>query len=66
VVFEAAQEYLPVGKTTYHEHLNALARAGIVDLVPQAGRGREVRLRYDAGDVAAVCRSPDSTCKIPN
>ena len=65
-VFEAAQEYLPVGKTAYHEHLNALAKAGIVDLVPQKGRGREVRLRYDAGDVAAACRSPDSTCKIPN
>ena len=64
VVFEAAQEYLP--KTTYHEHLNALAKAGIVDLVPRTGRGREVRLRYDAGDVAAACRSPDKTCKIPN
>ncbi len=65
-VFEAAQEYLPVGKTAYHEHLNALAKAGIVDLVPRTGRGREVRLRYDAGDVAAACRSPDQTCKIPN
>jgi len=65
-VFEAAQEYLPVGKTAYHEHLNALAKAGIVDLVPGAGRGREVRLRYDAGDVAAACKAPDQTCKIPN
>lgn len=65
-VFEAAQEYLPVGKTTYHEHLNALTRAGIVDLVPQKGRGREVRLRYDAGDVAAACSSPDRTCETPN
>ncbi len=49
-VFEAAQEYLPVGKTAYHEHLNALANAGIVDLVPRTVRGREVRLRYDAGN----------------
>jgi cell division control protein 6 len=65
-VFEAAQEYLPVGKTAYHEHLNALAKAGIVDLVPRTGRGREVRLRYDAGDVAAACSSPDRTCEIPN
>jgi len=65
-VFEAAQEYLPVGKTAYHEHLNALTRAGIVDLVPGAGRGREVQLRYDAGDVVAVCRCPDQTCEIPN
>ena len=65
-VFEAAQEYLPVGKTAYHEHLNALTKAGIVDLVPGAGRGREVRLRYDAGDVAAACKTPDRTCKIPN
>ena len=65
-VFEAAQEYLPVGKTTYHEHLNALTRAGIVDLVPRTGREREVRLRYDAGDVVAVCKCPDQTCKNPD
>ncbi|PKL62756.1 MAG: hypothetical protein CVV31_04135 [Methanomicrobiales archaeon HGW-Methanomicrobiales-2] len=65
-VFEAAQEYLPVGKTAYHEHLNALAKAGIVDLVPGKGRGREVRLRYDAGDVATACKAPDQTSKIPN
>jgi len=58
-VFEEVQDYLPVGKTTYHEHLNGLARAGIVDLVPGAGRGREVRLRYDPGEVLAVCKPPD-------
>ncbi len=27
-VFEEVKEYLPVGKTTYHEHLKRLARAG--------------------------------------
>ncbi|MCK9306302.1 MAG: AAA family ATPase [Methanoculleus sp.] len=56
-VFEAAQGYLPVGRTTWHEHLNGLMKAGIVDLVPGPGRGRErdVRLRYDPGDVAAAC-----------
>ncbi|MDD3933946.1 MAG: AAA family ATPase, partial [Methanoculleus sp.] len=56
-VFEAARGYLPVGRTTCHEHLNGLAKAGIVDLVPGAGRGREreVRLRYDPGDVTAAC-----------
>ena len=58
-VFEEVQDYLPVGKTTYHEHLNGLAKAGIVDLVPGAGRGREVRLRYDPGEVLAVCKPPD-------
>jgi len=60
-VFEAAREYLPIGKTTYHEHLNGLAKAGIVDLVPGPGRGRgrSVSLRYDPGDVAAVCKPPD-------
>ncbi|WP_332450043.1 AAA family ATPase [Methanoculleus sp.] len=65
-VFEAAQEYFPVGKTTYHEYLNRLAEAGIVDLMPGAGRGRAVRLRYHAGDVVAACRSPDQTCEIPD
>jgi len=58
-VYEAAREYLPIGKTTYHEHLNRLAETGIVDLVPGTGRGRAVCLRYDAGDVAAACRTPD-------
>ena len=58
-VFEEVQDYLPVGRTTYHEHLNGLANAGIVDLVPGAGRGREVRLRYDPGEVLAVCKPPD-------
>ena len=33
-----------------------LAKAGIADLVPGTGRGREVRLRYDAGDVATACK----------
>jgi len=54
-VFEAVQEYLPVGKTTYHERLNALAKTGIIDLVPGSGRGRDVRLRFDAADVFAAC-----------
>ena len=58
-VFEAAREYFPIGKTTYHEHLNRLAETGIVDLVPGAGRGRAVRLRHDAGDVATACKLPD-------
>ncbi|WOX56637.1 hypothetical protein [uncultured Methanoculleus sp.] len=60
-VFEEVKEYLPVGRTTYHEHLKRLAEAGIVDLVPGTGRGRgrEVRLRYDPGEVVAVCKPPD-------
>lgn len=65
-VFEAAQGYLAVGKTTYHEHLKRLAEAGFLDLVPRTGRGREVRLRYDATEVAAACRSPDRTPKTPD
>jgi len=62
-VFEEVREYLPIGKTTYHEHLKGLAKAGIIDLVPGTGRGRgrAVRLRYDPGDVAAVCRPPDKS-----
>ena len=56
-VFEEVQDYLPVGRTTYHERLKRLAEAGFVDLVPGVGRGRErkVRLRYDPAEVAAVC-----------
>ena len=62
-VFEAAREYLPVGKTTYHEHLNVLATAGIVDLVPGVGRGRAIRLRYDPEDVFAVCNARTKPAK---
>ena len=58
-VFEATREYLPIGKSTYHEHLNHLVKIGIVDLVPGQGRGREIRLRYDPDTVAGICRSPD-------
>ena len=58
-VFEEVQDYLPVRKTTYYEHLKHIAKTGIVDLVSGTGRGREVRLRYDPGEVAAVCRHPD-------
>lgn len=34
-VFEDAQDYITVGKTTYHEYLNALAKAGLVGLMPR-------------------------------
>jgi len=36
-VFEAAQDYPAIGRTACHEHLNALAKAGIIDLVPGTG-----------------------------
>ena len=60
-VFERIKDYLPVGRTAYHERLKRLAEAGIVDLMPGTGRGRgrEVRLRYDPGEVLAVCKPPD-------
>jgi cell division control protein 6 len=56
-VFEAAQDYHSIGRTACHEHLNALAKAGIIDLVPGTGRGREraIWLRYDPDDVVATC-----------
>ncbi len=40
-----------------------LARAGFVDLVPGKGRGqeREIRLRYDPGDVLIACRGLNRT-----
>ena len=58
-VFEDAQDYIAVGKTAYHEHLTALARAGLIDLVPRAGRGQMVRLRYPPDEVNRVCVFPD-------
>ena len=58
-VFEDAQDYIAVGKTAYHEHLNALARAGLIDLMPRAGRGQMVRLRYPLDEVNRVCVFPD-------
>ena len=63
-VFEDAQDYIAVGKTTYHEYLNALAKAGLVDLMPRAGRGQTVRLRYDPDEVNKACVFPndDRSC----
>ena len=63
-VYEDAQDYIAVGKTTYHEHLNALAKAGLIDLVPRPGRGQAVFLRYDPDEVNRVCVFPnrDRSC----
>ena len=62
-VFEEVQDYHSIGRTTYHERLKRLAEAGIVDLVPGPGRGREreVRLRYGPDEVAAVCTGPEES-----
>jgi archaeal cell division control protein 6 len=57
-VFEEAQDYLAIGKTTYHARLRRLADAGIVDLL-QTGKGYEVFLRYAPGDVFAACAHDD-------
>jgi cell division control protein 6 len=57
-VFEEVQDYLAVGKTTYHARLRRLADAGIVDLL-QTGKGYEVFLRYAPGDVFAACAHDD-------
>ena len=67
-VFEAAQDYHAIGRTACHEHLNALAKAGIIDLVPGTGRGREraIRLRYDPDDVAATCTAAKKPGSIVN
>jgi cell division control protein 6 len=56
-VFEAVQEYVPIGKTTYHTRLKRLEDMGLVNLLPRTDRGqtREILLRYDADEVLAVC-----------
>ena len=53
-VFEEVQDYLAVGKTTYHARLRRLADAGIVDLL-QTGKGYKVLLRYAPDEVFAAC-----------
>ena len=53
-VFEEVQDYLAVGKTTYHARLRRLADAGIVDLL-RTGKGYEVFLRYAPDEVFAAC-----------
>ena len=67
-VFEAAQDYPAIGRTACHDHLNALAKAGIIDLVPGTGRGREraIHLRYDPDDVAATCTAAKNPGSIVN
>jgi len=53
-VFEEVQDYLAVGKTTYHARLRRLADAGIIDLL-HTGKGYEVFLRYAPDEVFAAC-----------
>ena len=67
-VFEAAQDYPAIGRTACHDHLNALAKAGIIDLVPGTGRGRgrATHLRYEPDDVAATCTAAKKTGSIVN
>ncbi|MDN7024104.1 ORC1-type DNA replication protein [Methanoculleus sp. FWC-SCC1] len=62
-VYEAAQEYAPIGKTTYNARLKRLEEAGIVDLLLRTGRGRtrEILLRYDPEQVLAACGRPGRT-----
>ncbi len=62
-VYEAAQEYLPIGKTTYHTRLRRLEEAGVVDLLLRTDRGRtrEIVLRYDPDEVLAACSLPGET-----
>jgi hypothetical protein len=51
---------IATGKTAYHEHLNTPAKAGLVDLMPRAGRqGQTVRLRYGPDEVNRACAFPN-------
>ena len=58
------QDYLAVGKTTYHARLRRLADAGIIDLL-HTGKGYEVFLRSASDEVAAVCAGPDRDRILP-
>ncbi len=65
-VFEEVQEYLAVGKTTYHARLRRLADAGIVDLL-WTRKGHEVFLHYSPDEVFAACARAGglTSSKIP-
>ena len=65
-IFEEAQEYIAVGKTTYHTQLRRLADAGIVDLL-WTRKGHEVFLHYSPDEVFAACARAGglTSSKIP-
>ena len=56
-VFEATQEYIPNGATTYRTRLKRLEEAGLVDLPLRTDRGRtrEILLRFAPDQVLAAC-----------
>ncbi|WP_292488906.1 ORC1-type DNA replication protein [Methanoculleus sp. 10] len=56
-VFEATQEYIPNGVTTYRTRLKRLEEAGLVDLPLRTDRGRtrEILLRFAPDQVLAAC-----------
>jgi hypothetical protein len=62
--FFEVQDYLAVGKTTYHARRRWLADAGIIDPL-RTGRGYEVFLRSASDEVAAVCAGPDRDRILP-
>jgi len=57
-VFEAAQNYLPMTKTTYQNRLRCLKRAGIVSTSARSkqGKGSEILLRFDPEEVMCACK----------
>ena len=65
-IFEEAQEYIAVGRTTYHTRLRRLADAGVIDLL-WTRKGHEVFLRYSPEEVFAACARAGglTSSKIP-
>jgi cell division control protein 6 len=62
-VFEATQEYIPNGATTYRTRLKRLEEAGLVDLPLRTDRGRtrEILLRFAPDQVLAACEKIGNT-----
>ena len=56
-IYEATQEYIPTGETTYRTRLRRLEEAGLIDLALRTDRGRtrEVLLRFAPEQVLAAC-----------
>jgi len=57
-VFESVQEYVPIGRTTYHSQLKRLRDTGIVSMRTR-GKHRKITLLYAPEEVMAACERSD-------
>ncbi|KAF1078040.1 ORC1-type DNA replication protein [Methanogenium sp. MK-MG] len=60
-LFRALHKQMPMCYTLFFERLNTFRNRGLIDIYrpPNRGNTRKILLRYDAGQMRAVCETPE-------